>query len=227
MHFFSVPSTIQRIFSSCIWRKDTPEKIIYLTFDDGPHPRITPWVLSLLASHQAKATFFCVGENVLRYPDVCRAAIAAGHTLGNHTMHHIKGWRTANQRYFQDVDDCESAINEISNSLANVDFTGDSNGQHRTEKKTKLFRPPYGQIKPSQINALHGMGYEVIQWSNLSCDYDAGLDVQKSLQALTKDSKPGSIVVFHDSEKAEKQLQWILPKYLKAMQDRGFQFHAL
>lgn len=209
MHFFSVPSTIQRLIPSCTWRRAVSEKVIFLTFDDGPHPRITPWVLDLLRQYDARATFFCVGDNLEKFPEVARLTLEQGHTLANHTMHHVKGWRTGLAEYLEEVDTCAAALTSV----------GSEQGL--------LFRPPYGQITGQQIRALKARGYEVIQWSNLSCDYDRTLNVQKSLNALVKGSKPGSIVVFHDSEKAEKQLLWLLPKYLEAMQSRGYRFLSL
>jgi peptidoglycan/xylan/chitin deacetylase (PgdA/CDA1 family) len=209
MHFFSVPSTIQRLIPSCTWRRAVSEKVIFLTFDDGPHPSITPWVIDLLREYDASGTFFCVGDNVRRYPEVCERVLREGHTLANHTMHHVKGWRTGTGDYLAEVEDCEEALVSV----------GMSHG--------RLFRPPYGQITPRQIRALKARGYEIIQWSNLSCDYDRKLNVSQSLNAMVKQSKPGSIVVFHDSEKAENQLKWLLPKYLEAMQSKGYQFLSL
>mgnify|MGYP006164195927 FL=1 len=227
MHFFSVPSTIQRLITSCIWRKNVSEKIIYLTFDDGPHPRITPWVLTELSKHDAKATFFCVGDNIRKFPEICEATVAAGHLLANHTMHHIKGWRTSNRDYLKDIQDCELQLSYIHNATASNDVSMSSKGSESNRPAKKLFRPPYGQIKPSQIQALKALGYEVIQWSNLSCDYDPKLNVSKSLKALLSESTSGSIVVFHDSEKAEHQLMWLLPNYLEAMTEQGYTFEVL
>jgi peptidoglycan/xylan/chitin deacetylase (PgdA/CDA1 family) len=209
MHFFTVPSTIQRLITSCVWRREVSQRVIYLTFDDGPHPSITPWVIDLLREYDAMGTFFCVGDNVLRYPEVCERVLREGHTLANHTMHHVKGWRTGTGDYLAEVEDCEEALVSV----------GGSHG--------RLFRPPYGQITPRQIRALKARGYEIIQWSNLSCDYDRKLNVSQSLNALVMQSKPGSIVVFHDSEKAENQLKWLLPKFLEAMQSKGYQFLSL
>ncbi len=154
MHFFSVPSTIQRLITSCIWRKNVSEKIIYLTFDDGPHPRITPWVLTELSKHDAKATFFCVGDNIRKFPEICEATVAAGHLLANHTMHHIKGWRTSNRDYLKDIQDCELQLSYIHNATVSNDVSMSSKGSESDRPAKKLFRPPYGQIKPSQIQAV-------------------------------------------------------------------------
>ena len=215
MHFFSVPSTIQWLIPSCTWRKVGQEKVIYLTFDDGPHPEITAWVINELKKHQIKATFFCVGDNLKKHPETAKQLLTEGHQIGNHTMHHIKGWKHKNVDYLKDIEDCDTEIRKIHEQM------NDEKAQPR------LFRPPYGQIKPSQIGLLREKGYEIIQWSDLSCDYDKHLNCEKSLSALVKNAKPGSIVVFHDSEKAENQLKQILPSYLEAMLAEGFTFETL
>ena len=215
MHFFSVPSTIQWLIPSCTWRKVGQEKVIYLTFDDGPHPEITAWVINELKKHQIKATFFCVGDNLKKHPETAKQLLTEGHQIGNHTMHHIKGWKHKNVDYLKDIEDCDTEIRKIHEQM------NDEKAQPR------LFRPPYGQIKPSQIKLLCAKGYEIIQWSDLSCDYDKHLNCEKSLTTLVKNAKPGSIVVFHDSEKAENQLKQILPSYLEAMLAEGFTFETL
>jgi peptidoglycan/xylan/chitin deacetylase (PgdA/CDA1 family) len=215
MHFFTVPSTIQWLIPSCTWRKEGPGKVIYLTFDDGPHPEITAWVMAELKKHQIKATFFCVGDNLKKFPEVAKNLLTEGHQIGNHTMHHIKGWKHNNGVYLNDIENCETEIREIHEQLDNE------------RAQPLLFRPPYGQIKPSQIKLLRTKGYEIIQWSDLSCDYDKHLNCEKSLSALVKNAKPGSIVVFHDSKKAEHQLKQILPRYLEALLKEGFTFQTL
>jgi peptidoglycan/xylan/chitin deacetylase (PgdA/CDA1 family) len=219
MHFFSVPYTIQRLIPSCTWRKEGSEKMVYLTFDDGPHPSITPWVVELLEKYKAKATFFCVGENIQKYPEVCAKLLMEGHAIGNHTMHHVKGWKTSLNRYLSDVNDCQSLIQTLK---------GNENMSEPTKHHpTKLFRPPYGQIRPSQIRSLKNQGYNIIQWSLLSCDYDPNLNINRSLSALKKGTEAGSIVVFHDSEKAEKQLKQLLPQYLEHLNSEGYLFNIL
>ena len=215
MHFFTVPSTIQWLIPSCTWRKEGQGRVIYLTFDDGPHPEITAWVMDELKKHQIKATFFCVGENLKTHTETAKQLLTEGHQIGNHTMHHIKGWKHKNGDYLKDVESCENEIRDIHEQL------------DIKKPQPRLFRPPYGQIKPSQIKLLRTKGYEIIQWSDLSCDYDKRLDCEKSLSALVKNAKPGSIVVFHDSEKAEHQLKQILPSYLEAMLAEGFTFETL
>lgn len=221
MHFFSVPSTIQRLFPSCTWRKSISEKIIYLTFDDGPHPNITPWVLETLKTFEAKATFFCVGENIVKFPAICMNLLENGHRLANHTHNHIKGWRTSTQNYLQNIDLCELALQDVIRNFKPLENSAS------TIHKTRLFRPPYGQIKPSQIKPLLTKGYEIVQWSDLSCDYDPKLNCHQSYTALIKNLQPGNIVVFHDSEKAFNQLKNILPKFLRSAQERGYRFETL
>jgi peptidoglycan/xylan/chitin deacetylase (PgdA/CDA1 family) len=215
MHFFTVPSTIQWLIPSCTWRREGQGKVIYLTFDDGPHPEITAWVMDELKKHQIKATFFCVGENLKKHTETAKQLLTEGHQIGNHTMHHIKGWKHKNDDYLRDIESCETEIRDIHEQL------------DIEKAQPRLFRPPYGQIKPSQIKLLRNKGYEIIQWSDLSCDYDKHLNCDKSLSALVKNAKPGSIVVFHDSEKAEHQLKQILPSYLEAMLAEGFTFETL
>jgi peptidoglycan/xylan/chitin deacetylase (PgdA/CDA1 family) len=215
MHIFTVPSTIQWLIPSCTWRREGQGKVIYLTFDDGPHPEITAWVMDELKKHQIKATFFCVGENLKKHTETAKQLLTEGHQIGNHTMHHIKGWKHKNDDYLRDIESCETEIRDIHEQL------------DIEKAQPRLFRPPYGQIKPSQIKLLRNKGYEIIQWSDLSCDYDKHLNCEKSLSALVKNAKPGSIVVFHDSKKAEHQLKQILPRYLEALLKEGFTFQTL
>jgi len=168
-----------------------------------------------LKKHQIKATFFCVGENLKKHTETAKQLLTQGHQIGNHTMHHIKGWKHKSYDYLRDIESCETEIREIHEQLDNE------------RAQPLLFRPPYGQIKPSQIKLLRTKGYEIIQWSDLSCDYDKHLNCEKSLSALVKNAKPGSIVVFHDSKKAEHQLKQILPRYLEALLKEGFTFQTL
>jgi len=243
MHFFSVPSTIQKLIPSCTWRKEVQEKVIYLTFDDGPHPEITAWVMDELKKFQVKASFFCVGDNLSKFPDVAKRLLKEGHQIGNHTMRHVKGWRNNNNDYLQDIENCEAEIRRIHGLLGTEPSRLEQNNEPPSQSNPTpnnqaisspspkaqlcLFRPPYGQIKPSQIKELRARGYEIIQWSDLSCDYVKHLNCEQSLSALVKNAKPGSIVVFHDSEKAEIQLKQILPSYLEAMLTAGFTFDTL
>lgn len=198
----SFPGWLQSLFPSLLWRKKENEKTIYLTFDDGPHPEISLWVAELLKKHQLPATFFCVGDNARKYPETLNYLRNEGHSIGNHTMHHIKGWSNSTSDYLKDIELCQA-------------YTG-----------TQLFRPPYGRIKPSQVKALK-KDFQIVMWSLLSCDFDPNLNTQKALEGLKRKTKDGSIVVFHDSVKAEKNLKILLPDYIDFLIKQGYKCKAL
>ena len=205
LFFITTPTWLRSFFPGCVWDKKTNEKIIYLTFDDGPHPAITPFVINELEKYQAKATFFCIGDNVRKYPEVYRQVIAAGHTVGNHTMHHINGWKNTDEEYVGDISQARQLIN------------------------SSLFRPPYGRIKRSQIQKLSGntMPFSIIMWSVLAGDWIATLSPEKCFEQVKKNIYPGCIVVFHDSEKANERMAYALPKVLEHFSKLGYQFKAL
>lgn len=190
-----------------MWRVPTKENVLYLTFDDGPHPEITPFVLTELKKYNALATFFCLGKNVLAFPEVYKQILADGHAVGNHTQNHLNGWKTANDVYLKD-------IAEASNHI-------DSN----------LFRPPYGRITLFQSrnlsSAMKGRKAKVVMWDVLSGDFDATITEERCLQFVIFRCSPGSIVVFHDSEKAFTKLNYILPRVLHHFDSQGFRFQAL
>lgn len=189
-------------YSNGKWRIATDEKIIYLTFDDGPHSEITPWVLDILKQFNAKATFFCVGENVEKHPEVYQRIISENHSVGNHTYNHVNGWKTKNEIYFDNVKKCSELVN------------------------SKLFRPPYGKITPSQYSHLTSH-YSLIMWDVLSRDFDRNTSKEKCLKNVVKYSREGSIVLFHDSEKAKKNIYYTLPKFLEHFSKNGFSFKAI
>lgn len=191
------PLFVDKLFPRLLWRMPTDGKTIYLTFDDGPHPEITPWVLDQLDIYGAKASFFCVGENVARYPELYAEIIRRGHRVGNHTQHHLNGWKHPSPRYLQDVEQCAQFVN------------------------SPLFRPPYGKLKRSQSQALLEK-YTVVMWSMLSGDFNPQLNPTKALQKLNKGAEAGQIVVFHDSLKAAPQLKAILPAYLQYLREQNF-----
>lgn len=193
----STPKLLQLVFSKLFWHGDRSKPDIYLTFDDGPHPDITPWVIQELAKYNFKATFFCVGQNVQKYPEVFSQLLHEGHQIGNHTMHHIKGWESSLKDYVKDVEECRHLV------------------------KSNLFRPPYGRISPKQIKALSPY-YKLVMWSLLSCDYLKGLNCELSLAILKDKTQNGSVVVFHDSVKAEENLKILLPQYLQFINEKGF-----
>lgn len=196
------PLLLQKLFPSITWRIPDSKNSLYLTFDDGPIPVVTPWVLETLDKYNAKATFFCIGQNVKRYPEIYREIISRGHQTGNHTHRHLNGWNVKNKNYFADVSEC-------------------SNYVHST-----LFRPPYGKIKPSQIRELK-KNYQLVMWDVLSQDYDEKRTAGQCSASVIRESKPGSIIVFHDSIKAESRLRGSLPTVLEHFIKKGFEFTRL
>ena len=176
---------------------------MYLTFDDGPHPEITKWVMNELQKVNAKGTFFVVGENAERYPKIISEVISRGHQLGNHTYHHIKGWQKSEEEYIKEIEQCASHI-----------------------PNTGLFRPPYGQINFKAIPKINE-NYEVIMWDVLTKDYLPRLHKKRALRRIKRLTKPGSIIVFHDSEKAEKNLKALLPPYLGFLKDNRYRMDVL
>lgn len=221
-------------YPSLLWNLPRSSKILYLTFDDGPEPKATPWVLSQLNKYNAKATFFCIGRNVAQYPEIYSQIIAQGHSAGNHTYTHLNGWKTPNAKYLENVLKADPLIFEKhSNGPGKHKTPGDTRLEiHRFNSSlpnadTKLFRPPYGKIKPSQIKPLQKFGYQVVMWDVISGDYNAERTPEKCYKDVISQAKPGSIIVFHDSAKAFKNLKGILPGLLKYYTLQGYSFKAL
>ncbi|WP_425391825.1 polysaccharide deacetylase family protein [Ekhidna sp.] len=204
IRFYRTPRLTRYLYSSLTWTIQSSDSI-FLTFDDGPDPEVTPWVLDQLNSVSAKATFFCLGRNIDQHPQLMQQIVAQGHQIGNHTYSHMKGWRSKDSSYCEDVSLCDEVMME-----------------HNL--KSDLFRPPYGRIKKSQIKKLRDK--RIIMWSHLSWDFDDKLSINKSISQLKK-AKPGSVLVFHDSQKAFNNLQVILPEILSHFQAKGFKFEAL
>ncbi len=177
-------------------------KKVFLTFDDGPTPDVTEWVLTHLKEYQAKATFFCLGRNVDHFPDIYEKIIGDGHSVGNHSYSHLKGFGSSNRTYFEDI--------EMARNLINSD----------------LFRPPYGRIRPSQVNEIV-KNYRIIMWNVLSIDYNRKIPGEKVVQNVMKNVTSGSIVVFHDSSKARKNLYYALPKVLEQLTARGYELVSI
>lgn len=202
MFKYTIPHLLKLFTPSVIWEVKTNENFVYLTFDDGPHPLITPWVLSELETYDAKATFFCVGENVSKYKETFEKFLSFKHSVGNHSFNHLNGWKTKNEIYFDNISKCDE------------------------EFKSNLFRPPYGKIKFSQINYLKKK-YKIIMWSLLSRDYEQNLDIDEALKVLKKNIRKGSIIVFHDSIKSEKNMKKMLPEILKFLHEKKFEMKAL
>ncbi len=207
LYFIKTPNWIKRLFPKFVWNKTTTQKVIYLTFDDGPTPKITQWVLSELEKYQAKATFFCIGKNMESHPKMAQKIIAKGHRIGNHTQNHLNGWHTKTSVYVANVLEANQQISKFSNQL--------------------LFRPPYGKIKNSQAKALQKLGYEIVMWDVLSADFDTSISKEKCLNNVIETAKNGSIVVFHDSIKAHEKLKYVLPKVLVYFTKRGYVFKVL
>ena len=205
------PKFVQRMFPKRIWAFPNDEQNIYLTFDDGPIPEVTPWVLDLLKKHQAKATFFCIGDNVKKHPEIFDRMVREGHAIGNHTFHHLNGRKTNHKDYLANVAKAQEVLeNRISNYTPGV----------ITSEVTKdclhpiLFRPPYGQLTASQARAIQQKGYKIVMWNVLSMDYDQKTSEESCFENVAKNLDPGSVVVFHDSLKAKKNMQYTLPKIL-------------
>ena len=196
------PWLLKQFFPQLTWEKKTDSNIVFLTFDDGPNPEITPWVINELQKYNFQATFFCVGQNLKKYPEVVFEIEQNGHSIGNHTMNHIKGWNHSLKDYEKNIMDFDFLL------------------------ETPLFRPPYGRITIEQIKHLKHK-FQIIMWSLLSCDYLPNLNIQKSLNNLKKHTEAGSIIVFHDSLKAEKNLKILLPLYLEFLNENGFVSHSL
>ena len=195
---------------------------LYLTFDDGPIPDETPWVLEQLAAHQAQGTFFCVGDNLGRYPAIARAALAAGHRLGNHTQHHRSAWNTPPAEYLADVSAASAQLLAVS-SFAERELTAES--LQLTAKK-ELFRPPYGRLTWPVLRQLRPR-YRVVMWSLLTRDYDPDLTPERALRLTLAATRPGDIVVLHDSRKASRSLRFLLPRLLAHYSELGYEFAAL
>ena len=200
-----------RIFSKYTWRFSISKKEIYLTFDDGPTPEITTFVLNELKKHNAKATFFCIGKNISTHPEIFKQIIKEDHSVGNHTQNHLNGWKNKTQDYIKNTLEVERIL-QLSNFKT---------------LKLNLFRPPYGKIKQKQAKYLLSKGYKIIMWSVLSGDFDTNLSKEKCLQNVLKNTSNGSIVVFHDSVKAAEKVKYVLPKVLEYFSKKGFQFKAI
>lgn len=197
---------IKNIFSNYVWTIPNDEKKVFLTFDDGPTPEITDWVLAQLKKYNFKATFFCIGNNIEKHPELFNKLIADGHTIGNHTFNHVKGWNTPNKTYLKEVEKCEEMIQHYSIN----------------QNPSKLFRPPYGKIKPLQSRKMRKLGYKIIMWDVLSADYKQTITKEKCLENVIKNVESGSIIVFHDSIKAFPNLEYTLPKTLQFLSENGY-----
>jgi peptidoglycan/xylan/chitin deacetylase (PgdA/CDA1 family) len=204
-YFVKTPWWLRRMSRGLTWRIPTKEKVLYLSFDDGPHPVATPFVLEELGKYEAKGTFFCIGKNVEANPELYRRILMEGHRVGNHTQDHLNGWKVDDRRYLENI---RAAAQRI-----------DSN----------LFRPPYGRIGTLQSSVLRSppFNYSIIMWDVLSADFDQALTGDRCARNVIRNSGPGSVVVFHDSEKALSRLREALPMVLKEFSARGYRFEGI
>lgn len=192
-----VPQFIRWFFPGTIWRLATVPPTIYITFDDGPVPEVTPQVLDILDKYQVKATFFCVGENVERYPTLFQEVLARGHAVGNHSYNHLRGTKTSTKSYIENIEKADALI------------------------KSPLMRPPYGRITPSQIRILRKK-YKIIMWDYITYDFDASYNTQSIMRDIKKFSRNGAIVIFHDSIKASSNMLETLPQAIEYWQGQGY-----
>jgi peptidoglycan/xylan/chitin deacetylase (PgdA/CDA1 family) len=222
MYLIKSPLLLKWYYPSLLWNKSRTEKVIYLTFDDGPIPNVTDFVLKTLKAFNAKATFFCIGDNIVKYPEVFERVKNDGHAIGNHTFNHLKGWKTDDETYLENTLKCQELT------------------------QSNLFRPPYGRIKKSQIRSLESLVWssefkapnnsqlpapssqlKIVMWDVLSGDFDINLAPEKCYQNVIKHTENGSIIVFHDSLKAFDRLSYTLPRALAYFTEKGFTFSTL
>jgi peptidoglycan/xylan/chitin deacetylase (PgdA/CDA1 family) len=206
MYLVKTPQLLKWLYPGFIWNLNRDERCIYLTFDDGPIAIVTPFVLKTLAHYNARATFFCIGDNVAKHPEIFQQVIAAGHTIGNHTYNHLRGWDTETALYAENFKKCDDQL------------------------QTSLFRPPYGRIKRAQVaklKTLRNNNISIIMWDVLSGDFDQKLKPELCLKNVLNNTENGSIVVFHDSIKAFERLKYTLPRALKYWSEKGYHFKAL
>ncbi|SNR54901.1 Peptidoglycan/xylan/chitin deacetylase, PgdA/CDA1 family [Lutibacter agarilyticus] len=204
-YIIKTPSLVKLFFNNWVWSFSSKEKTLYLTFDDGPTPEITNWTLNTLKEHNAKATFFCIGKNIAKYPEIYEKIKAQNHTVGNHTNNHLNGYKTTATTY-----------------LENIDLSEENSGE-----KLNLFRPPYGKLKLSQAEQIRKKGYKIVMWDVLSADFDTKITSEECLANVIKNVKNGSIIVFHDSVKASEKLKFVLPKILEFYKAKGYTFNAI
>lgn len=206
-YFIKTPWWLKKIYPSYLWSVNTKDKIIYLTFDDGPHPVATSFVLDELKKYHVTATFFCIGKNVVAYPEIYQRILEEGHSTGNHTQNHLNGWKTKDDIYLTDIKEAATHIDSI------------------------FFRPPYGRITAFQAKHIHKAiqkpNARVVMWDVLSADFDTTLTGYQCLENVTMNAGKGSIVVFHDSEKALPRLEYALPRVLQFFAEKGYLFKGL
>ena len=209
-YLIKTPNLFRWIYPKLIWSFSTSKKELYLTFDDGPTPEITEWVLEKLEEYNAKATFFCIGKNITNHPDIFQKILEGGHAIGNHTNNHLNGWKTATENYLNNISIAEKTIQQFNNST-----------------DQQLFRPPYGKIKRKQAQLLIQKKYKIIMWDVLSADFDQSISKEKCFQNVFKNTTKGSVIIFHDSLKAAENMKYALPEVLKHFSNKGYKFRAI
>ncbi len=210
-YFIKTPKLLTKLFNEYVWSLPQENaQVIYLTFDDGPIPEVTPWVLETLKKFQAQATFFCVGDNIAKHPKIFRQILDKNHRIGNHTFHHKNGWKTGAATYLEDVEKCNLEIHK-----------------HTTTNHKKFFRPPYGKITKKQSNSLIKNNYNIIMWDVLSADFDPNVSAEQCLSYIIKHTQSGSIIVLHDHLKTFDKLQFVLPRILHYFSEKGYSFKSL
>lgn len=197
-----LPGFVTALYTGAVWRFRKTERVVYLTFDDGPIPEVTPWVLGLLKEHNIRATFFCVGENVVKYPEVYRQILENGHSVGNHTYNHWQGLKHRDRDYFRNIEKAGEYID------------------------SDLFRPPHGWLKASQYRFLKRK-FRIVMWDLITCDYNRRLSPEKVFRNVTEFVRPGSIITFHDSIKAQPNLTEALPRAIGWMKEQGYRFETI
>ena len=206
MYLIKTPFWLRALYPNCTWKIPSKEKVIYISFDDGPHPEATPFVLETLKKYNAKATFFCIGNNVLKHPNVYESILQQGHRVGNHTYDHLNGWKTDSVSYIENIKDAASLI------------------------ESDLFRPPYGRVTRKQIKTIQADSncpQHIIMWDVLSGDFDLNLNGEDCARNVIQNTVPGSIIVFHDSQKAWDRMSVALPLVLAYFSKLGYQFDVI
>lgn len=221
------PGFVKTLFPNFVWNINTEKKELYLTFDDGPTPEITHWVLNTLSDFDAKATFFCIGNNIEKHPAIFQKIITEGHSIGNHTYNHLKGWKHKTKDYVKDIIRTQYLINSEIQNLNAITSIGNSDHLGFENSDVKLFRPPYGKFKNKQSKKILEFGYRIVLWDVLSYDWDSSVSEDTCFHNITSGAKEGSIIVFHDSIKASRNLKNVLPKVLEYYSKKGFRFKSL
>ena len=209
MFFFKTPKLFELLYPEVLWHGARDKKHIYLTFDDGPVPEVTEYILDLLLEHKIKATFFCVGENVVRNQDIFLRIVNEGHCIGNHTYSHLNGWKVQEQEYINNIEACSDVFKKLGYDV-----------------EVRLFRPPYGKIKRKTLSKIK-KNYEIIMWDVLSYDFSNKVSAQKCLNKSLRHTKNGSIIIFHDSKKTFSKIKLVISQYVKFLKGKNYEFRML